>query len=103
MALKRSKPRIDDNQLDLFAYARSNADNADPIRDDGRETLAAIPPQNGQGTGNARETSSDVAGSRGEDGGGVVVAPAQADEPRINGAASARPGLGDGAGEIHPP
>ncbi|MGA3008525.1 MAG: hypothetical protein ABSE59_11610 [Opitutaceae bacterium] len=103
MALKRSKPKNNDNQLDLdlFAYAGHNADHADPIRDDGRETLAAVPAQNGQGTGIAQTTSSDALGSGGKNRGGIVVPPASSDETGNDGATSARSSLGIGAEKIH--
>jgi hypothetical protein len=34
MALKRSKPRADDTQLDLFSYARNDTNHADAVRND---------------------------------------------------------------------
>src|SRR6266542_6473165 len=103
MALKRSKPKADDTQLDLFSYARNDTNHADAIRNDGRETLARVPSQNGEATANQREAARDAPGSGRQDGGGIVSPSAEVDEPRINGATSARPGLGNGEGEIHPP
>src|SRR5258708_31058082 len=66
MALKRSKPRADDTQLDLFSYARNDTNHADAVRNDGRETLARVPPENGERLGTERTAPGDVVGSGGE-------------------------------------
>src|SRR5438034_10716611 len=72
MALKRSKPRANDAQLDLFSYTGGNNDHPDSIRNDGRRTLAEVLPENGEGIGNERQASGDLAGGGGEDGGRTV-------------------------------
>ena len=45
MVLKRSKPRANDAQLDLFSYTGGNNDHPDSIRNDGRRTLAEFCPR----------------------------------------------------------
>jgi len=104
MALKRSKPRANDAQLDLFSYTGGNNDHPDSIRNDGRRTLAEVLPENGEGIGNERQASGDVAGGGGEDGGRTVNTTEAVDEARINGVTTgARPSVGNGEGAIHPP
>src|SRR5687768_9475648 len=103
MALKRSKPRADDTQLDLFSYARNDTNLADAIRNDGRETLARVSSENGERFGTERAAPGDVVGGGGENGERDVRPDAERNEGRINGTTSPRPILGNGEGEIHPP
>ena len=92
MALKRSRSRIDDAQLDLFAYAGNDTDHANPVRDDGRETLARVFSENGERIGTLRPTSGDAIRSGGQNSkGGLDVAPAVNEATGINGATGARP------------
>src|SRR5688572_19940764 len=102
MALKRSKPKTNDTQLDLFAYARNDTDHADAVRNDGRETLARVSSENGEGIGTERPSAGDVVGSREQDSGGTLDAAPPVDKAtRSNRATGARSGLGNGEGEIH--
>src|ERR1700741_1874127 len=100
MALRRSRPVADDNQLDLFVYATSSANPTDTVRHDGRETLAGISSHNGQGNGSQRDSARDVVGRGGEDEGRNVRFDHAIHAGGINGATSARPGLGAGPGEL---
>ncbi|MDX1951078.1 MAG: DEAD/DEAH box helicase family protein [Verrucomicrobiota bacterium] len=101
MALKRSRPEADDNQLDLFVYATSGANPTDSVRHDGRETLAGIPTHDGQRNGSQRNSSGNAFGSGREHGRGADGLDFPVYEGRINGAAGARPSLGNCEGEIH--
>src|SRR2546425_1137322 len=103
MALKRSKPRADDTQLNLFAYARNDTNQADSVRNDGRETLARVPSENGERFGTERAAPRDVVGGGGENGELDVRPDAERNEGRINSATGPRSVLGNGEGEIHPP
>src|SRR3954469_8236167 len=103
MALKRSKPRADDTQLDLFSYARSDTNHADPVRNNGREALARVPSENGERFGTERAAPRDVVGGGGENGEGEVRPCADRNDGRIKGATGPRSVLGNGEGKIHPP
>ena len=102
MAARRSNLDSDE-QLDLFAPRKLTHDTVDSIRPDGRETLARTLPQDGPRTGTEGTPSSDASGGGGKDEGRNGDAANGIDEAGINGATSARPGLGDDAGKIHPP
>src|SRR6266571_3135818 len=101
MAARRSNLDSDE-QLDLFASRRLTHDTVDPIRPDGRETLARTPSEDGARTGTEGTPASDASGGGGKDEGRNGHAPNAVDETGINSATSPRRGLGDGEGEIHP-
>jgi hypothetical protein len=67
MAFKRTKARLDDNQLDLFGYDTKRTNHIDPVRTDGGETLARVSPENGEANGSNGRTSRDALRSAGED------------------------------------
>src|SRR6266446_6937254 len=100
MAARRSNLDSDE-QLDLFASRRLTHDTVDPIRPDGRKTLARTPSEDGARTGTEGTPASDASGGGGEDEGRNGHAANAVVEAGIDGATSSRPGLGDGAGEIH--
>src|SRR5580658_8855332 len=102
MAARRNNLNSD-AQLDLFSTQRPKYDNADPIRPDGRETLARKPSQDGARMGTERTPAPDAAGGGGKDEGRNGHAANGFDTAGINGAAGADAGVGNGAGEIHPP
>ena len=105
----RARARARENndlQLDLFGLSAPRIavyETTDAIRLDGREALAGIPAENGRGTGSERPAPRDVDEGGGEDGNGTRPASPPADAAGTNGATSARPGLGNGAGEMHLP
>src|SRR5690242_6475549 len=99
MAVRR-KQTNSDQQLDFFRTPHRIYDTPDPIRPDGRETLARTPSENGARPGTEGATASDVAGGGGKDEGrNGHVAPG-IDEDGKNGATGPHTGLGNGAGEI---
>src|SRR6185295_7231014 len=102
MAARRNNQDLD-RQLDLFAARTPTHETADPIRTDGRETLARTLPEDGARTGAERPASSDASGRGGKNEGRNGHAPDSIDPAGINGTTSSRPSLGDSAGEIHPP
>ena len=104
-AVARGRTKCDPKQLDLFSLAvpRISNETADPIRLNGRETLAKIPAEDGRGIGSERRTRFNALGSRGEDGRGDGPASATVSAAGPQSAPVARPGLGDGPGEIHLP
>src|ERR1022692_2306496 len=101
MAVKRTAANPDD-QLDLFSNQRPTYESIDTIRPPGRETLARTLPQNGERTGGAGTVARDVAGGRGEDEGRDDRTDATVQKTGSDGATGARPGLGNGSGELHP-
>src|SRR5208283_3078897 len=102
MAARRNNSSSDE-QLDLFSTRRPTHDTADAIRPDGRETLARIPPENGARPGTEGVAAPDASGGGGKDEGRNGHAANGIDEAGKNGAASPDAGVGNGAGEIHPP
>src|SRR4030088_2503168 len=101
MAIRRNHQDLD-QQLDLFTARRPTHDTTDPVRTDGRETLARTLPEDGARTATEGAASSDASGSGGKDEGRNGYASHPIDETGINRATSARPGLGNGEGELHP-
>src|ERR1035437_8281434 len=101
MAVRRTNQDLD-RQLDLFTTRRPTHDTVDTIRPDGRETLARTLPEDDVRSGTQRDAATDAPGSGGEDGGRNGHAANGFDAAGINGATSARPGLGNGDGEIPP-
>src|SRR5665213_374227 len=91
-----------DNQLELFGSNRTYHEHADPIRTNGRETLARTLPETGARPGGERTVAHDVAGGRGEDQGRDDRVDAAVHQTGADSAAGARPRLGNGAGGIHP-
>src|SRR5439155_17723962 len=82
---------------------RAVYERTDSIRIDGRKTLAGTLPETGAGAGDPGPAPPDASRSGGEDQGRDVGAAASTDAPRADRAASPRPGVGDGAGEVHSP
>src|SRR6266536_3172794 len=101
MASRRSNLDSDE-QLDLFTSQRPTHDTVDAIRPNGRETLARALPRDGTRTGAERIVAPDGPGSRGADQGRDGELANRTDEAGQDGPTGARPGLGDGAREIHP-
>src|ERR1039458_1466406 len=104
MASKRPSGKSDDEQLNLFSsnQNRYDSNNTDTIRQNGGETLARIPSEHGGGNGSQRSSSGDALGGRGENGERDARPDHEVPAARLNGAAGERPGLGNGAGGIHP-
>src|SRR5579862_7332720 len=101
MAVRHNHQDLD-RQLDLFTAPRPKHDTANPIRTDGPETLARTLPEDGTRIGTQGDSAPDASGSGGEDQGRNGDAAHRTDEAGGNRATGQRPGLGDGAGEIHP-
>src|ERR1035437_3848441 len=101
MAVRRTNQDLD-RQLDLFTTRRPTHDTVDTIRPNGRETLARTLPEDDVRSGTQRDSATDAPGSGGEDEGRNGHAANGFDAAGINGATSARPGLGNGDGEIPP-
>src|SRR5208283_3351716 len=101
MAVRRRDFNLDD-QLDLFSNQRPPYESIDAIRPAGRETLARTLPEPGARTGDQGTVARDVAGGRGEDEGRDDRTDATVQKTGADRAAGARPGLGNGAGELHP-
>src|SRR6266576_1536102 len=102
MALRRAKPETE-NQLELFAPTGKTHERTHTVRTDGRETLAPVLPQDGEGTRSQGSPGTDAARSGGEDGRGVGLTDAGLDEAGSHSASGARPGLGDCSGALHLP
>src|ERR1039457_4828472 len=93
-------------QLELFAFGGlkiPHYETTHTIRPDGRETLAGIPPANGRGTRSDEPASRDAVDSGGTDRNGTGPASPTVDETGTAATTGPRPGLGNGAGEIHLP
>ncbi|HRY50003.1 MAG TPA: DEAD/DEAH box helicase family protein [Candidatus Paceibacterota bacterium] len=90
-----------DGQLDLFKWEAPNHETFDAIRPPGREALAAILPEIGEGTGGGGPTAGDALAGRSENGRGIGLVVSAFHTERIDAAASARPGLGDGARALY--
>src|SRR5437763_3752168 len=101
MASRRSNLDSDE-QLDLFTSQRPTHDTVDAIRPNGRETLARALPRAGARTGAEGIVAPDAPGSGAEDQGRDGEPANRTDEAGQDGPTGARPGLGDGAREIHP-
>src|SRR5450432_3120868 len=71
---KRPNQNDDGEQLNLFSLNQNHYDSnhTDPIRQNGGETLARIPPDHGGGNGSQGRPSGDALGGRGENGERVV-------------------------------
>src|ERR1039458_9416564 len=104
MASKRPSGKTDDEQLNLFSFNQNNYDSnhTDPIRQNGGETLARIPSEHGGGNGSQRNPSGNALGGGGEDGQRDARPDYEVPTARLDGAAGERPGMGNGAGGIHP-
>src|SRR5208337_4658016 len=99
MAVRRTTAN---DQLDLFSNQRPTYESIDTIRPPSRETLARTLPENGERTGGAGTVARDIAGGRGEDEGRDDRIDAAVQKTGTDRTAGARPGLGNGAGELHP-
>ena len=91
-----------ENQLELFSPNRLRYEHTDTIRNDGRETLARTPPQNGARTGGQRAVAGNAAGGGTENEGRNGRVADQVHPAGIDAATGTRPRLGNGAGGIHP-
>src|SRR5476651_95744 len=99
MAVRRTTAN---DQLDLFSNQRPTYESIDTIRPPGRETLARTLPENGGRTGGAGTVARDVAGGRGRDEERDDRTDATVQKAGADRAAGPRPGVGNGAGELHP-
>src|SRR5208337_3040217 len=99
MAVRRTTAN---DQLDLFSNQRPTYESIDTIRPPGRETLARTLPKNGERTGGAGTVARDVAGGRREDEGRNDRPDATVQKTGADRAAGTRPGVGNGAGNLHP-
>ena len=91
----------DTQQLDFFAAPGKSYETIDPIRTDGRETLARTLPETGSRPESERTIAPDAPRSGGEDQGRNSHVAAGTDKTGQNRGASPPPSLGNGAGEIH--
>src|SRR5580658_5151870 len=101
MAFKRTKARLDDNQLDLFGYATNRTNHIDTIRTDGEEALARVSPEHGEANGSNGRTSGDAVRSPGKDEGRNGRPHAEAHPAELHPGPSSSDGMGNGEGEIH--
>jgi hypothetical protein len=104
MRIATRRKANDDLQLDLFALTTARIsiyETTDAIRLNGREALARIPSEDGRGTGSDTQAAHNASGGGGENGSRDGRASPPVDVPGNDGAAGPRPGLGNGAGEIH--
>src|SRR5437016_14651255 len=99
MAIRRARPETE-NQLELFATTGKTHERTHTVRTDGRETLAPVLPQDGEGTRSQGTPGTDAPRSGGEDGRGAGLTDARLDEAGSHGATGARPGLGAGPGAV---
>src|ERR1017187_6847225 len=93
-------------QLELFSVNALRIpiyETTYPIRPDGRAALAGIPPANGRGTRSDEPAPRDDDDGGGTDRNGTGPASPAVDPAGSDAASGARPGLGNGAGEIHLP
>ena len=107
MAAKKPNQNGNGEQLNLFStnqnhYDHSHTNTTDPIRTDGGEALAGISPEDGRRNGSEGRPSGDAAGGGGANGGRDARPDHEVSAARLDGATGARPGLGNGAGGIHP-
>src|SRR5580704_7282241 len=101
MAARRSNLNSD-AQLDLFSTQRPTHDTIDPIRPDGRETLARTSSEDGARTRTNGTPAPDASGGGGEDEGRNGHPADGVDEAGKNGATSPDASVGNGEGKIHP-
>ena len=106
MAVKQSNTKASEvEQLDLLfnanGYDNNSTNTTDAIRQNGRETLARVSTEPGERTGSAGKASRSTSG-RGRTDSQRPLRPDDAVSKRgIDGAAGARPGVGDRADTIH--
>src|SRR6266540_904897 len=98
----RQKHPTNDTQLDLFSSNGVSYERANPVRTDGRETLARVPPEDGGGTRSEGNASPDALRGPGEDQGRDVRSAHSTDETGPDTPASPGPSLGDDQGTLHP-
>src|SRR5207253_2187420 len=102
MALKRSKAKTDDSQLNLFSdYKNLYDNNADTIRHDSGRTLAQVSSEDGRGNGGQGSSGRNASGSGAENEGRDLRPDHAVSETRIDGATGARPGVGNGKRTLH--
>src|SRR5688572_20123317 len=99
----RNRAKNNGSQLEFFSLTPYGYETPHPIRTNGGETLAGIPPTNGGGTGNEKPPPTNAPGSGGTNGQGTRSDSPPVDSGGTHAATGTRPGLGDGAGEIHLP
>ena len=87
-------------QLDFLGHLTH--ERTPDLRTNGGNTLAGTSPADGGGTGGGKPPAGGAAGRAGTDDGGHGAADPAFHAPGTDAAAGARPGLGTGAGEIHP-
>ena len=102
MALRRTKTRHDDNQLDLFGYDTNRSNHIDTVRPDGGEALAGVPPENGAGTGSNGHTSGEALRSAGNDSERNGRSDREADPAVVFATTGRDDSVGTDSGEIHP-
>src|SRR5215470_13182721 len=100
MSVRRTYQDLD-RQLDLFTAPRQKHETSNPIRPDGRDTLARTLPEDGARIGTQGDSATNASGSGGEDQGRNGDAAHRTDEAGSHSSTGQRPGLGDGAGEVH--
>ena len=106
MAAKRPDTKaVEAEQLDLLfnanRYDSNRTNTTDAIRQNGGKTLARISSEKSNRTGGAGQASGGAPRSGGNDGERTLRPDNGESNAGLNGAASARPGLGDGSDTIH--
>src|SRR5919201_3813801 len=101
MRVRRSSETTD-AQLELFANNTPSYAHPDSIRSDGRKTLAPVPAEDGSGTGSEGAPPGNAVRRPGEDQRRDARIADATDETRADTTTSARPGLGDSEGALHP-
>src|SRR5580658_4306181 len=102
MALRRTKTRNDDNQLNLFGYDANRSNHIDAVRPDSGETLARVPPENGAGNGGNGHAPREALRSAGSDAEGNGRPDRDADSTTLLTATSRDGSVGSSPAEIPP-
>src|SRR5437870_10512129 len=101
MAFKRTNSEAP-GQLDPFDAKGNAHDHTDAIRPDGREALARVPAENGEGTRSEGDSPGDVVRGPGQNGGRDGRDSPKADSAGADSTTGPRPSVGNGAREVHP-
>src|SRR5438445_6676209 len=101
MAFRRASSENED-QLELFAPTGRTHEHTHPIRPDGPETLAGVPPEDGAAARSAGEIAGDALRGPGKDQRRDDGTADAIDKAGPDAATGPRPGLGDGEGTLHP-
>jgi N12 class adenine-specific DNA methylase len=91
-------------QLDLLFNTNGYDNNTNPtdaIRTNGRETLARVSAEHGGGDGSQKNSGTEASGRGGTDRQRAIRPDNAVSKAGVDGAAGARPGLGNREGEIH--